>query len=803
MDAMLRDIKLAIRALLRVPLFTAVAVITLGAGIGTTTLMFTTANAAFLQPLPFPSEGLVRVWQVSPRSNQVAIAVQVWRDWQALTSFTRLTASLGAGAVNASHGSDAERLTGARVSRNFFDTLGVRPALGRTFTVEEATANGPVAVVISDALWERFFGRDPDVLTRTIAIEGVAHPIVGVMPPGITYPQNADLWTAFERYDTFGPSRTSHNLEVIGRLAPGSSIASAQAETETFTRALHEADAQMRSEGYGVRVADFRTDLLDGSGQSVALLMAAVGCLLLIACVNVVNLLLSRSVSRQDQTTLRIALGASRRDIVRVFLMESLVLALAGGVSGALLMIWAGALADGLIPAALRPAGALRPDAAVFAVLALLTLVVGVVCGLIPARYAAALQLRPTLAAGSQGIASEPRAMRVLVGLEVALGVMLRAGAGLLLNSLLRLERIDPGFRREGAVVASFALGNAEESEYAQAAARARFFDRLLERTAADPRIDAAGVTSSFPFTFSPNALLEEDGVPPGQWGVDPATEYRVVGGQYFGAMGTPIKAGRSFTDADRGGAPLVAMVNEAAARILWNGQSPLGRRVRMVNMDRVQEFATIVGVVGDVRHRGLTRPPRPEVYFPYAQRPQRTFAMTLVAASALDATAVTTTLRAAVRSIDPSVPVRVMPVGERIGAQLAAARFRTRLLAGFAAVAVALAAFGIFGVVSYSVAMRRKEMGIRLALGASAMDLRRLVLRRALVPVAIGLFAGLNAAILASRLVAGLLFGVERTDPLTYGVAVGLLLAVAVLAALVPAHRATRVNPLTTLRAE
>lgn len=393
--------------------------------------------------------------------------------------------------------------------------------------------------------------------------------------------------------------------------------------------------------------------------------------------------------------------------------------------------------------------------------------------------------------------------MRVMVGFEVALGVILLVGAGLLLSSLVRLQAVDPGFTRDGAVVGGFSLGGAPGSAYETPAARAQFFDRLLEGVSVVPGVAAAGVTSSAPFGFSPNALLDTEGIPLGQWGRSPDTHYRVIGGRYFEALGVPLRAGRVFNDGDRPGTPLVAMVNQSTVRIIWNGENPLGRRVRMRNMDGISEYATVVGVVADVRHRGVAVPPVSEVYFPYTQRPGRTYSMTLVAQTGIDPAALTASLRATVRRIDPSIPVVLTSIADRLDTQFAAARFRTRLFAGFAITAVALAAFGIFGVVSYSVAARAKEMGIRLALGARASDVRQLVLRRALTPVVIGLVVGVNVALFASRLLQGLLFGVERSDPLTYVAAGVLLLVSACAAAWWPAHRATRVDPLSTLRAQ
>lgn len=804
MDSLFRDFRLAIRSLLRVPGFTIVAVLTLAVGLGTTTLMFTTANAAFLQPVGFEIDGLARVWQVSRQHPNVRIAPQLWRDWsRGLTSASSVAASAGAGGMNVSAGADAERVTVASVSRNFLATLGVRPILGRSFSEEEAVPNGPVAVIISHQLWERFFGRAPDVLSRKVLVEGTAVPIIGVLPAGFSYPQNADLWATFERQPESGRSRTAHEYEVIARLAPGASIQSLQAELESFTRSLHAEDAEMRAEGHGVRAVGMRDDLLEGSLRPVTLLLGAVVCLLLIACANVVNLLLARSVSRRAQTTLRIALGASRADIIRVFVMESLVLSIAGGALGAILMVWAGDLATGLIPPTFRQGSALEPDLSVFAMLSGLVFLVGVACGVGPARTASGVDLKAALASGSQTMASEPRAMRVMVAIEVALGVVLLVGAGLLIASLSRLENVDPGFTAEGVSLVNFNLGGAPGSAYTDAGARARFYDDLLDRTAAIPGITAAGVTSSFPFTFSPNAGLEEEATPASSFDSRPATHYRVVGGRYFEALGVPLRAGRLFTPSDRAGTPHVAIVNETTARLLWNGASPVGRRVRIASVDRVQEFATVVGVVADMRHRGLTEPVVSEIYFPYQQRPFRTFAMTLVSKSDAHQASVAAALRQIVKSIDPAVPAQPASLTARLEGQLRGARFRTRLFTGFAATALALAAFGIFGVVSYTVAARTREMGIRLALGARAGQVRQLVLRRAMSPVLIGLAIGMTVAAFASRLLQDLLFGIERTDPAAYVAAALLLLGVATAAAWWPAHRATRVDPLATLRTE
>jgi putative ABC transport system permease protein len=547
LDAVSRDARLAFRALARTPAFTGAAVLTLAIGMGGTSLMLTAANAAFRQPLAFGhAERLVHVWQVSPRANQVAIGLPVARAWESsMTSFDSVGLSLGAGSVNISSGADAERAVCGMVNRTFFSTLGVTPLVGRTFSPEEAATNGPVAVVISDVLWERLFGRAQDVLSRTIRIEGVPHPIVGVMPAGFSYPLGSDLWTTFERSgpDEYGDS-TAHNFEMIARLREGVRPASAQAEIDRVTRGLHESDAAMKEEGFAVRLSSFRDDVIGSGGPALMLLTAAVACVLLIACVNVANLLLARSVSNETQSTVRIALGATSADLIRLFVVESLMLAAGGALVGALFLAWASSIAKGLLPAGLTSMGAIRPDGAVIALCAAIIVIAGVACGLPSAWHSARLDLRSSLSASSRAVAEEPRGMRLLTAIEVALACVLLVGAGLLLRSLARLEVVDPGFESTNVLVSPFSLGAAPGSVYDKPAGRARFLDGLLEQVRSVPGVQHAGVTSSMPFTFSPNALLEEEGVPLPEWGRAPVTHYRVIGGSFFQSLGRPVLHG-------------------------------------------------------------------------------------------------------------------------------------------------------------------------------------------------------------------------------------------------------------------
>jgi len=804
-DAILRDARLAIRALARTPGFTIAAVLTLGIGMGGTVLMLTAANAAFREPLAFGNaDRLVHIWQVSSRANTVAVPLMVARDWEtASKSFDSIGLALGSGSVNISNGADADRAVRGMVSRNFFATLGVTPVVGRSFSTEEASTNGPVAAVISDALWERLFGRTPDVLSRAIHIEGVPHPVVGVMPSGFSYPVGSDLWTTFERNGPAGyGGRTSHNFEVIGRLAPNVSIERAQSELEQVTRGLHEIDPGMKREGYGVRLVDLRSSLLDTGGTALLILTAAVGCVLVIACVNVANLILARAVTREAQSTLRVALGATSADLLRLFLVESVILAAAGTVVGSVLVTLSAGIVRGVLPAGLT-SEAIQPDPAVLLTCAGLMLVAGIGCGLPAALHCARLDLRSSMSGGSRSLAREPKGMNVLTAVEVAIACVLLVGAGVLLRSLSRLQVVDPGFKSDNVLVSMFSLGAAPGSPYTDAVRRAQFLDALIDRSDAVPGVDRVGVTSSLPFAFSPNARLEEEGEVVTDRTLGLSTHYRVIGGDYFQALQIALKAGRLFDARDRQGAPHVAIVNETVVQRLWGGGEAVGRRVRMRNMDGLEQYATVVGVVADVRHRGLTQAPIPEVFFPYAQRPMRTFSMALVATTSTAPASVISGLRGAVREADPGISSAFALLSERVDLLMAPARFRTRLLAAFAAVALLLAAVGLFAVVSYAVARRTREIGIRMALGADARSVQRLVIARGMTPVVIGTLIGAWIALSLGRFVSGLVYEITPRDPIAFGVALIALPLVALVATWLPARRATRVDPTTALRAE
>lgn len=801
-DTLRRDLALAARGLSRAPGFTAAVVLTLALGIGGTSTMFTTVDAAFLRPLPYPqADRVVMVWQTWKDHPRVRVSMLDALDWEKRSHSFAAMAAHYAWLVNVTSGPEPLRVSTGTVTQGFFAALGVQPRLGRTFTAQEALNNGPRAVILSDRLWRRVFAGDPQVLGRTLEIEGVAYPVVGVMPAGFDFPERAELWLPLPTED--GAARSAHNYAVVARLKPGVSRAQAQADMDTVAAGLAR-DYPDAETGYGVNVAPLRQDLLGPTGPVLLLLLGAVSFVLLIAAANVANLLLARALARRGEATVRLALGASRRALVRPFVMESVVLSLAGGALGLVLAAGASRFLAGLAPAGVLDPAKLHLDAPVLLFTFLVSLAVGVLCGLAPASRAARQDLRTALSAGGRGVAEGRRGMRALIAAEVAVTFVLLVGAGLLLRSAWRLEEVDPGFQPRQVVLLNFATDGLPGSRYAEPANRVRFFSQLLERASALPGVRKAALASDPPLLgTSSNGTLELADVAGETPGQTRDAHYRLTSGGYFAVLGIPLLRGRDFSPADRPGEPHVAIANVALARQLGGIDKALGRRVRMPGMDLVKDWATIVGVVGDVHHRGLARDPVPEIYFPLVQRPMRTWQVSLVAKAAADPAALGKALKAQARALDPGLPMETATMDGLLADDLAQARFRSRLLAAFAAVALALAGVGIFGVVSYAVRRRHREVGIRMALGADRGAVRRLVMREGMGPVVLGMLCGIAAALALTRLLASLVFEVNVTDPATFlDVALVLGLA-ALLSTYLPAQGVSRVDPVEALRAE
>jgi putative ABC transport system permease protein len=802
LEAWIRDVRQAWRALLRAALLTAVVVLTLGLGIGGTVTMFTAVNAAFLHPLPYPdADRLVTLWQTRGESRQIQASMLDFLDWRAQSHQLSQAAAFRTGTINVTSGPEPSRSPSADVVPEFFSTLGVPPRLGRTFSPQEAVPNGPNVVILGYDLWRRVFHSDPAVLERTINLAGADFQVVGVMPEGFSFPDDAALWFPLPTRDN--SARSAHNYRVVARIQPGSDLQAAQADLSAvaarLARSYPDSDA-----GYGISAVPLRRDLLGKTGPVLLLLLGAVSLVFLIACSNVVHLLFARSLARQGDATVRLALGADRKALLRPFLAESFLLSLLGGLCGFGLTLAGRKALTVFSPRQMFDPAQLRIDGTVVLFTLGLTLLTGFACGLAPALRTLRWNLRAALSENGRTLSGAGRGVNVLVTMEVALAFLLLVGAGLLIRSAARLEAVDPGFRPAHVALVRLSLGGAPGSHYEDSAWRVHFLDQLIERAGSLPGAGAAGAINQAPLVgASYNGTLEVESLAGAPEPRTLSAHYRLIGGRYFEALGIPLERGQRFAAGARAGAPLVAIVNHRLARDLAGAGDVLGRRLRIPGMDGIHEWATVVGVVGDVRHRGLDREPVPEVYFPYAQRPDRAWGMVLFVRTRAAPQSLTPALRREIRALDPTLPSEIRTMDEVLRDALAPTRFRMLLLTVFALVALTMACVGIFGVVSFAVSRRNREVGIRMALGAGRGAVRTLICREAMTPVVLGIGIGAAAASGLTRTLASMVFEIGVDDPGTFTAVALILLATALAATLLPAERATRVDPVEALGAE
>ncbi|HKW03225.1 MAG TPA: ADOP family duplicated permease [Vicinamibacterales bacterium] len=789
------------RRLRHAPGFSLVTLLTLSLGLASTVTMFAAVNAAFLQPLPFPDEhALVKVYEAAPRSQEIRVPLPVLRDWEARRpqAFSAVAGYLSGARINVASGQNAERASLSRVTRPFFDVMGVAPIRGRTFNASETTEGGPPVAVISYRLWQQLLHGREDVLSAGLEIDRLPVAIIGVMPEGFAFPDETDLWATVDREapTAYGTS-TAHNFYVVGRLQRGATPASARSELLALMAEQERSDALMAKEHMDIAISLLRTDLLGPQASLVLIGLGAVLCLLLVCCVNVANLMLARSVSREVETGIRLALGSSRAAIARSVIVEGMLLAGASAIIGLAAGRLATDLVSALTPVSVTGGVPLGLDWRVVALTLTATTLVGVLSALLPAWRSTRVDTRQTLASGGRSLAAAPRrAMNVLVGVEVALAFMLLFGAGLLARSDARLERVDLGFRTSGLVLSNVALGFLPNSPYGTPEPRRAFFERLESSLAASPGINRVGLAAIMPLGFSPNGRF----VVEGREKIDQA-HFRLVGGDYFRTLQIPVRSGRAFTKDDDAGHPQVAVINEALARQSFPGQDPIGQIVSMPGMDGGTGTATIVGIVADIRHEGPSKPVDPEAYFSYRQRPWRTYSMTLIVDSSLSNVATVALVRDRVRAIDPLLPPEFQTMDARVADVTAPARFRASLLGSLALITLALAVVGILGVVAYGTARRTRELGIRIALGATPLAVTRLVVVGGLLPVAAGMLAGALGALTLGRVLQAFLFEVETSDPLTLaGVALALV-AAGLVGSCWPALRAARIAPTAALR--
>jgi putative ABC transport system permease protein len=806
METFLQDLSYAARRLGRAPGFTLAAVLTLALGIGANSAIFTVVNAVILRPLPYPHpEQLVGVFhQMRGTSDLDNMSPPNYIDLRAKNHTLADVAASSDEGVTLTGGGAPVRLRGAYVSANFFDVLGIKPVLGRTFRAEENEPGKESVVLLSHALWVGRFGGDSGIVGRTIRLDGMAFTVVGVMPPISVYPAERELWAPFPYDQSFRvDNRGAWYLDVVGRLKDGVDREAATRDLRDVARTLAKAYPKQNTD-LDFAIAPLHGYLIEDTRAALLLLLGAVGFVLLIACANVANLTLARAATRESELAVRTALGASRWRLVRQLLTESLLVSLVGAVAGLLVAAWGSDALAGLKPLGVPRLAEVRIDGVVVAFTIGIALLTGLLVGAVPALQATGHAMAGALKEGGRGALTGRRNTRILgtlVAGEIALAVALLAGAGLLVNSFIRVQQVDPGFRTTDALTFGLSL---PEATYKTQQSRIQFFDRLLDEIGALPGVRSTGSVVGLPLTkLSFNISFNVQGRPEALPGHEPTLQVRVASPDYFAAMGLPLKRGRLFSKSDVFTAPQVALLTESAAQKYFPSEDPIGRHIDLGwRMDGRRNGGTVIGIVGDVKEVGLDEASQPEIYLPYDQVGIGT--MTVVVRGDLPPQAYQRDIERLVARLDPDLPVsNVKTLEEVVSASVAGRRFYMLLLGIFAVVALTLAAVGIFGVMSYAVAQQTREIGIRMALGADRDSVVRMVLRQASLVIAIGLLIGLAAAAATGKAMAGLLFNLAPTDPVTLGSVAIVLGAVALLACYLPARRATRIDPIQALRAE
>jgi putative ABC transport system permease protein len=810
MGILIQDLKFAFRQMIKKPGFTAVVVLTMALGIGANAAIFSVLDAVLLRPLPYSNpDRLIKVWTrftgIGAPNDQNWVSAPEFRDFQQLNASFSELAAIGSGSINLGVKGSPQRVVGASVSPNLFPMLGTEPLLGRTFLPEEAQPGRDHEVVLSYGLWRRVFGGNRNVIGSTIDIDGVPMSVVGVMPERFAYPDEAEIWgpLVFSPADLSENSRGGHGLEVLGRVKPGLSLAQVQSDMDRVSKTMIEQHGSYpyKKFNFGIILHPLLEETVGDVKPSLMVLMAAVGLVLLIACANIANLLLVRSTERQQEMETRMALGANGARLVRQLLTESVVLAFVGGLVGVAITPW---ILRGLVAIAAKSlprAVHTSIDGRALLLTAAISLATGILFGLAPAMHAGRKRQFEGLKGGRSTEGKRPKRLRsALVICETAFSLLLIAGAGLLLRSFAEILKVDPGFRPDGVLTMRVAL---PETIYSKPEQVRGFYAGLLDRVQRLPGVEAAGAVSALPLSgqgSSGTTTIDSQSVPLEE--TTPEADQRVATPDYFKAMGISLVRGRFFDARDSDTAPAVAIVDESLAQTYWPNQDPIGKRLHSGGRGSKAPWATVVGVVRHVRNRTLEARSRVEVYWPQNQRPFG--AMALAIRIAGNPMSLVPTIQREVSAIDPDLPVyKVSSMTEVMGDSLERRRLALILLAVFAGLALLLASVGIYGVTSYGVAQRHREIGLRMALGADRGCVLRMLLRSGLATIAIGLGVGLVLALALTRLMSGLLFSVRTWDPVALGGAAVLLLAAALLAIFIPAQRATKVNPMVALRYE
>ena len=812
---MFKELRYAARTLLKRPGFSLIAVLTLALGIGANTAIFSVVNATLLRPLPFKDpERVVMIWGFLPKmaqtSDTLPNSAPNFEGLKAKAQSFEHLAAFRSWSWQLTGSGEPELLRGARVSAGFFEAVGAGPMLGRAFTAEEDVPNRAPVAIISHGLWQRHFGGDQNVLGRTITLTGQNAMIVGVVPEGFQFPGGAnmtpglqfslqnDIWMPLAITDDERQRHGNLNLATIGRLKPG--VSRLQGETEL--RAIQQ-ELPLGTIGFVLNVVPLHQQMIGTIRKPLLVLLGTVALVLLIACANIANLLLARATSRQKEIAIRAALGASRRRIVGQLLTESLLLSLAGGAIGLLLAVWGNSLLVSLIPRDVPRISEVGVDARILLFTLVISVATGLIFGLVPALQASRFDLNQTLKDGVRGMtggAGHSRLRSLLVVSEVAMALVLLIGAALLMKSFVRLLDVKPGFNPANVLTLEVLLPHLPPSRYEREDEQSAFFQQLATRLKALPGVENAGAVASLPLSgaFESTEVFVE-GQESTSGGHRPEADYTMVTPDYFATLEIPLLQGRHFTAQDKSDAPLVIVVNDTFAERIWPGENPIGKRLRIGFEKKQRE---VIGVVGTIKQTTLNAEERPAMYLPHLQA--ATPGLTLLVRTRGEPLSMAAAVRQEVRALDKDVPVTQVQTMEKVlGASVAQPRFSMLLVGLFAGLALVLSAVGIYGVMAYAVSRRAHEIGVRMALGAGANQVLKLVLKDGMTLAFAGIAVGLLGAFALTRLMASLLFGIGAKDPLTFVTVAAFLAFVAFIACYIPARRATKVDPLVALRNE
>jgi putative ABC transport system permease protein len=808
-----QDLRYGLRILAKSPVFTAVAVLTLALGIGANTAIFSVVNALLLRPLPLrDAKRLVMLWESNPKlgSHQNVTSRANFRGWREQNTVFESMAAFSDQRLNLTGDGEPEEVSVQLANPELFQVLGAEPIIGRGITEEDARPGTPRVAVLSYGLWQRRFGGDPLVVDKAITLNGAPFTVVGILPAGFQWHikrssnsgRPAEIWAVLPMPTEGDGATRGRFLSVVARLKPAASLE--QAETEMKTIAARLEQDSPYNKGWSAEVIPLREQFVGNVRPALLILLGAVGFVLLIACANVANLMLSRAAAREKEIALRTALGASRMRVVRQLLTESVLLALVGSLLGLGLAWWGLKALVAISPRDLVNLQGVGINLTVLAWTLAVSLLTGIIFGLAPALEATRLDLNDTLKEGGKGAggqsASSRRLRSALMVAEIALALVLLASAGLLVKSFARLQKIDTGFNTENVLTMVVRLPGRKYREDQQVVA---FFREATERIRTLPGVRSVGVVNYLPFYggLGASSAFTVEGRPAPPPGQEITTDVRVTDPGYFNAMDIPLRRGRNFTDLEASEARHVALISEGMARQHFPGEDPIGKRIT-VPMSEKPVPTEIVGIVGDVKYESLVDEARPAVYLPH---PELTYDfMTLVIRTVGDPAEMAPAVRSELRTMDPEQPVSdVRTMHQLMADTLGRARFNTLMLGLFAGLATLLAAVGIFGVMNYSVTLRTHEIGIRVALGAQQGRVLMLILRQGLVLTLIGIGIGLMGALALTRVLSGMLFGVDATDPATFAAIVLLLAVVSLIACYIPAWRATKVDPMTALRYE